>query len=221
MSLLLILPIALPLGLGAWLFARSAMPLRKQRRLGLIGALGQFAAAVGLLALSAQGPIAATLIGDWPVPYGIVLAADRLSALMLTLTSALALAAIAHLFLSPDAADRRGRHFHALFQLQLFGLAGAFLTADLFNLFVFFEVLLMASYGLLVQGGGAARSRAALHYVVLNMVGSSLFLMGVASLYALSGTLNLAELSERLRALQPAQAPLADFTPGNWPIFRR
>ncbi len=209
MSLLLILPIALPLGLGAWLFARPVMPLRQQRKLGLIGAVGQFGAALGLLTLSAQGHIAATLIGDWPMPYGIVLAADRLSALMLTLTSALALAVIAHLTLSPGATDRGGRHFHALFQLQLFGLAGAFLTADLFNLFVFFEVLLIASYGLLVQGGGPARSRAALHYVVLNMIGSSLFLIGVASLYAVVGTLNLAELSERLRALSPAQAPVA------------
>jgi multicomponent K+:H+ antiporter subunit D len=149
------------------------------------------------------------LIGDWPAPYGIVLVADRLSALMLTLTSALAVAVIAHLSLSPDAGDRSGHHFHALLQFQLFGLAGAFLTADLFNLFVFFEVLLIASYGLLVQGGGPARSRAALHYVVLNMVGSSLFLMGVASLYAVTGTLNLAQLSGRLLSLSPDQAPLA------------
>nr|WP_242479572.1 monovalent cation/H+ antiporter subunit D [Lamprobacter modestohalophilus] len=207
--MLLILPLALPLGLGAWLFARSGMPLRQQRRLSLMGALGQLGAAVGLLALSAEGQIAATLIGDWPVPYGIVLAADRLSALMLTLTSALALAAIAHLSLSAADTERSGRHFHALLQLQLFGLAGAFLTADLFNLFVFFEVLLIASYGLLVHGGGAARSRAALHYVVLNMVGSSLFLMGVASLYAVTGTLSLAELSDRLPELAPDQAPLA------------
>ncbi|MEA3641215.1 MAG: monovalent cation/H+ antiporter subunit D [Lamprobacter sp.] len=209
MSLLLILPLALPLGLGAWLFACSEMPLRQQRRLSLIGALGQLAAALGLLALSAQGQIVATLIGDWPVPYGIVLAADRLSALMLTLTSALALAVIAHLSLSPSGAQPSGRHLHALLQLQLFGLAGAFLTADLFNLFVFFEVLLIASYGLLVQGGGPARSRAALHYVVLNMIGSSLFLMGVALLYAVTGTLSLAVLGERLSELAPDQAPLA------------
>ncbi|WP_462322801.1 monovalent cation/H+ antiporter subunit D [Halochromatium sp.] len=209
MSLLLILPLALPLGLGAWLFARSGMPLRQQRRLSLIGALGQLGVAVGLLALTAEGQIAATLIGDWPVPYGIVLAADRLSALMLSLTSALALAALAHLSWSAGTQEGNGRHFHALLQLQLFGLAGAFLTADLFNLFVFFEVLLIASYGLLVQGGGPARSRAALHYVVLNMVGSSLFLMGVASIYAVAGTLSLAELSNRLTELAPDQAPLA------------
>lgn len=94
-------------------------------------------------------------------------------------------------------------------QLQLFGLAGAFLTADLFNLFVFFEVVLIASYGLLVQGGGPARSRAALHYVVLNLIGSSVFLMGVALIYAVCGTLNLAELQARLAALSAARAPLA------------
>ncbi|NBC46844.1 MAG: monovalent cation/H+ antiporter subunit D [Gammaproteobacteria bacterium] len=209
MSLLLISPLALPLGLGALLIARPGLPLDRQRRIGLTGSIAVLGAALGLLAVTADGRIAATLIGDWPAPYGIVLIADRLSALLLTLTGTLALAVSAHLWLSPSAADRAGRHFHALFQLQLFGLAGAFLTGDLFNLFVFFEVLLIASYGLLVQGGGPARTRAALHYVVLNMIGSSLFLLGVALIYATAGTLSLAHLPDRLQALQPAQAPLA------------
>jgi multicomponent K+:H+ antiporter subunit D len=209
MNLLLLLPLAVPLALGAGLLAAPGLSLERQRRLGLTGAGVLLGSALWLLALTANGAIVATLVGDWPAPYGIVLVADRLSALMLILTGLLAVGAIAHQYRAPASADRSGRHFHALFQLQLFGLAGAFLTGDLFNLFVFFEVLLMASYGLLVQGGGAARSRAALHYVVLNMIGSTLFLMGVALIYATAGTLNLADLHGRLPSLQPHQASLA------------
>ncbi len=85
--------------------------------------------------------------------------------------------------------DERGPHFHALFQFQLMGLNGAFLTADLFNLFVFFEVLLIASYGLLLHGAGPVRLRASVHYVVFNLTGSALFLIAVSTLYGLTGTL--------------------------------
>jgi multicomponent K+:H+ antiporter subunit D len=78
----------------------------------------------------------------------------------------------------------RGRHFHALFQFQLLGINGAFLTGDLFNLFVFFEVLLIASYGLMLHGGGARRLRAGFHYVAINLIGSTLFLFAVGLIYA-------------------------------------
>jgi multicomponent K+:H+ antiporter subunit D len=91
-----------------------------------------------------------------------------------------------------------GVHFHVLFQLQLMGLYGAFLTADLFNLFVFFEVMLAASYGLLLHGGGAARVRAGLHYIAVNLVASMLFLIGVAVLYGVTGTLNMADIALKL-----------------------
>jgi multicomponent K+:H+ antiporter subunit D len=96
--------------------------------------------------------------------------------------------------------DRDGRHFHVLFQLQLFGLNGAFLTGDLFNLFVFFEILLLASYGLLLHGGGRLRVKAGLHYVVINLVGSTLFLFAVGTLYGVAGTLNMADLAVKLAA---------------------
>ncbi len=88
------------------------------------------------------------------------------------------------------------------------GLNGAFLTADLFNLFVFFEVLLIASYGLLLHGGGAARLKAAIHYVGFNLAGSALFLVAVALLYGITGTLNMADLAQRVAALGPDQAAL-------------
>ncbi len=130
---------------------------------------------------------------------------DRLSALMLTLASVLALAALLYAL---NGDDRRGRHFHALFQMQLLGVNGAFLTGDLFNLFVFFEILLAASYALQVYGGGAARVRAALHVVVLNWVGSCVFLIGIAAIYSATGTLNMADLAVRVAAAPAEQAGL-------------
>ncbi|HZV56728.1 MAG TPA: cation:proton antiporter, partial [Sphingobium sp.] len=103
----------------------------------------------------------AYLIGNWPAPFGIVLVIDWLSALMLVLTALLGLTSLIY---SLARWDRAGPRFHALFLLQLMGLNGAFLTGDLFNLFVFFEVLLAASYGLLLHGSGPVRVKAGLHY---------------------------------------------------------
>ena len=94
---------------------------------------------------------------------------------------------------------RAGAHFHPLFQFQLMGLNGAFLTGDLFNLFVFFEVMLAASYGLALHGSGTARVRAGLHYIVINLVASLLFLVGVSVVYGIAGTLNMADLAMRMR----------------------
>ena len=111
-------------------------------------------------------------LGDWPAPFGIVLVLDRLSALMLLLTSILASAAVVF---SLARWHRAGAHFHSLFQFLLMGLNGAFLTGDLFNLFVFFELLLAASYGLALHGSGAARVKAGLHYIVVNLAASLLF----------------------------------------------
>ena len=109
----------------------------------------------------------------WPAPFGIVLVLDRLAAIMLVLTCVIALAVV--LYAIGSGWDRRGRHFHALLQFQLMGIFGAFLTGDLFNLFVFFEVLLIASYGLMIHGGGKRRLQAGVQYVVYNLLGSTLF----------------------------------------------
>ena len=132
------------------------------------------------------------LPGNWPVPYGIVLVVDRLSAMMLLLTSVLGLGGVLY---ASARWHKAGVHFHPLFQLQLMGLYGAFLTADLFNLFVFFEIMLTASYGLLLHGSGWARVRSGLHYIAMNLMASSLFLIGVAVLYGVTGTLNMADLA--------------------------
>ncbi|MDP3085371.1 MAG: monovalent cation/H+ antiporter subunit D [Rubrivivax sp.] len=169
--------------------------LKWARRIALAStALGLLLAA--RLALEAgSGELRVYRMGDWPAPYGIVLVVDRLSALMLLLTS---LVALPTLWYASGGWDAHGRYFHALFQFQLMGLAGAFVTGDLFNLFVFFEVLLIASYVLLVHGQGRERFRVGVQYVVLNLAASALFLIGVALIYALTGTLNLADLALRV-----------------------
>ncbi len=171
------------------------------RRLALGSATLGLLLALALALQADTGALAVYRLGGWPAPFGIVLLVDRLSALMLVLTGLVALPVLVY---ASGGWDARGRHFHALFQFQLMGLNGAFVTADLFNLFVFFEVLLIASYVLMLHGGGRERLRVGLHYVVLNLVASALFLVGVALIYGLTGTLNLADLALRVpRVLGP------------------
>jgi multicomponent K+:H+ antiporter subunit D len=166
---------------------------------GLLGLLISAALVYG----AAGGELRAYLVGEWPAPYGIAIVIDRLGALMLLLTS---LVALPVLWYATGGWDAHGRYFHALFQFQLMGLNGAFVTGDLFNLFVFFEVLLIASYVLMVHGQGAERFRVGLHYVVLNLAASALFLIGVSLLYAKTGTLNLADLALRVPKVQGPDA---------------
>jgi multicomponent K+:H+ antiporter subunit D len=142
------------------------------------------------------------LLGNWPEPFGILLVADQLSVLMVWLTTVLAWCVCLH---STAGDDEKGAYFHPLLHFLLMGLNGAFLTGDLFNLFVFFEVLLISSYGLLIHGGGKKRVQSALHYVLLNLVGSALFLLALALLYSLLGTLHLAEMAARVPLLDQQQ----------------
>lgn len=168
------------------------------RRIAIVSAALGLLLAVSLVLRAGAGELMAYRLGDWPAPFGIVLVVDRLSAMMLLLTSCIALPV---LWYACGGWDAHGRHFHALFQFQLMGLNGAFVTGDLFNLFVFFEVLLIASYVLMMHGQGRERFRVGVHYVVLNLIASALFLIGVALLYALTGTLNMADLALRVPAV--------------------
>jgi multicomponent K+:H+ antiporter subunit D len=160
---------------------------------------------LSLLHTADTGEIIVYALGNWQPPYGIVLVLDRLSALMLLLTSVLIFFSLCY---AARNNDQPGDSLHSLAHFLLMGLNGAFLTGDIFNLFVFFEVLLLASYGLLLHGGGAARTKAGLHYVVLNLAGSSLFLIAVAVLYGITGTLNMADMAARVAQLNSADAPL-------------
>ncbi|SCZ56219.1 monovalent cation/H+ antiporter subunit D [Thiohalomonas denitrificans] len=206
MSEMLILPIVVPLLAGALLLVGASRKLHWHRAISTGATMLMLIVAVRLLLHSGDGSVEAYLVGNWPAPFGIVLVLDRLAALMLLLTAILAVGALAYGMLGTD---RTAPGFHALFMFQLLGLNGAFLTGDLFNLFVFFEILLLASYGLLLHGGGAARTRAGLHYVVINLVGSSLFLIALGLIYGVTGTLNMAHLAERLATLDAADVPLA------------
>jgi multicomponent K+:H+ antiporter subunit D len=198
---LLVTPILLPLATAA------LMLLLGEGRRGLKAVVNVLSTTLGLaiavsllLGVARHGAPAAFgiyLPGNWSVPFGIVLVADRLSALMVVLTGCVGLASLLYALARWQHA---GVYFHVLFQLQLMGLYGAFLTADLFNLFVFFEVLLAASYGLLLHGGGSSRVRAGLHYIAINLVASLLFLIGVAVLYGVTGTLNMADIAQKLPA---------------------
>ncbi len=200
-----IAPIVLSLLLGAVLLLLETRGAAWVGRWALAGTAALAALAMHLVWLAhSSGQVHVYLLGNWAAPYGIALALDRLSALMVLLTSLVALAALLY---ARGGDDRRGAHFHSLFQFQLMGLNGAFLTADLFNLFVFFEVLLIASYGLLLHGAGVARLRASIHYVAFNLTGSALFLIAVSLLYGLTGTLNMADLALRIPQL-PADRTL-------------
>ncbi|QGU33623.1 monovalent cation/H+ antiporter subunit D [Thermochromatium tepidum] len=201
MNHLVIAPLLLPLLVGTLLLvSRRTLSLAARRSLSLAAIFGQILFAIELGFLVGDGTILTYHLGHWPAPWGIVLVADRLAVWMLLVTSLLAGCALLH---AMHGTDQCSRHFHPLFQLQLFGLNGAFLTGDLFNLFVFFEILLLASYGLLVHGGGAARVRAGLQFVVINLVGSTLFLFAAGAFYGLVGTLNLADLALKVARLPP------------------
>ena len=202
--------IAAPLLLPA--FAGTATLLFRRRR-RWIGAAISVGSAAGLVLLAlvlmaramASEPLAYAL-GNWPAPFGIVLVLDRLAALMLLLTAVLGLAVATHATLT--GLDRKGWHFNPLFQFQLLGINGAFLTGDLFNLFVFFEVLLIASYGLMLHGQGAQRLTAGVQYVIVNLIGSTLFLIALGLLYGITGTLNMADMAVRAAALPPGDMGL-------------
>ncbi|MGF6676487.1 monovalent cation/H+ antiporter subunit D [Paraburkholderia sp. WSM4174] len=209
MNHLLLLPILIPLFSAGVIVALPLRAKRLQRALNALAIIALLPVACLLMARAAQGEIASYALGAWPAPFGIVLELDRLGALMLVLTAVLAVCCL----LGTSSEDaRRGRYFRALFQFELMGLNGAFLAGDLFNLFVFFELLLIASYALLLHGGGARRVRNGLHYLLMNLVGSSFFLVAIGVLYGVTGTLNMADMGERLAHLGPESSlPLAQF----------
>src|SRR5690606_19655229 len=146
----------------------------------------------------------AYLLGNWPAPFAISLMADRLAAIMLVLAATLALPTV---IFASERWEKAGPHFHSLCQFLLVGVNGAFLTGDLFNLFVFFEVLLAASYGLALHGGGHLRIRAGLHYIAVNLVAAFIFLLGIAMVYGATGSLNLADIAQRAAKLDGFSLP--------------
>lgn len=185
-------PVLLPLVVGGLLLVLEGAAPGAKRVVAVVATAALIPITLYLTGVAAAGEQQVYYLGDWPAPFGIVLVLDRLSALMLVLASVLATASVLYAVCGDDS---RGADFHALFQFQILGINGAFLTGDLFNLFVFFEILLIASYCLIAHGGGVARTLAAMHFVVLNLVGSSVFLIALGLVYGTLGTLNMADLA--------------------------
>lgn len=207
-----VMPVLIPLLAAATLLLLRDTQRRARLAISALALILQIIVALSLLdATRSTVPwpdgIGVYLLGDWPAPFGIVIVVDRLSALMLSLTSLLGTCCWIY---ATARWDRAGAHFHPMFQFLLMGLNGAFLAGDLFNLFVCFEILLTASYGLMLHGSGTQRVSAALHYIGINLIASFLLLIAIAMIYGLTGTLNMADLAVRVHSLSAPDRQLFD-----------
>lgn len=208
---LVVLLAAIPMAMGL-----LCIPLVNRfkicRAIGVVSFGATFVLSLALLAEAhSRGGVLVSQMGHWAAPYGIVLVLDSLSGLMLAAASLVALGTYIHAFGSLNDRTER-RYFHPLVNFMMFGVNLSFLTGDLFNLFVAFEVMLMASYGLLVIGGGKAQLRQAYKYVVLNLLASSVFVIAAGMAYGMFGTLNMADLSRLAQDAAARDALPAGFT---------
>jgi len=207
MQHLSIYPILIPLLFGAlMLLPPISRDINSQRVASIIGTFFLLISSAVLLYQINTDGVQLYALGGWQAPFGIALVADKVSGLLVLLTAFLAFCVMLY---AVAGQDKGGAYFHPLFMFQIMGINGAFLTGDIFNLFVFFEVLLIASYALLIHAGGKQKTQAALHYVILNLVGSSLFLFGLGILYGTLGTLNMADMAVKVGQLQGETATLA------------
>lgn len=201
-----ILPILIPLFTSGILLLLKDSRRKVRLALSFASMFVQLIVAANLLGITlgtqpGQWPIgvAVYLLGDWPAPFGIVLVVDRLAAMMVMLNTVVGGAALIY---AVTRWERSGVHFLPFAHFLFMGLNGAFLTGDLFNLFVFFEVLLVASYALMLHGSGEERVTAGMHYIVVNLIASFLLLIAIALIYAVTGTLNFADLAVKAGQLQ-------------------
>lgn len=196
----LILPILIPL-LTAAICILARRQLWLQRGLGVVGMLALLGAAVRLLLVVHQDGIQTAQMGNWPAPYGITLVADHFAALMVLISAIIGFAVAIYSLVNIDP-ERESYAYFPLVHIMLMGVCGAFLTGDIFNLYVWFEVLLISSFVLMSLGNEQGQLRGALKYVTLNLVSSSLFLMGVGLFYGVVGTLNMADAAQKLTTVE-------------------
>jgi multicomponent Na+:H+ antiporter subunit D len=196
MTSVLALPIAVPL-LAAALSLVAFRNLAVQRVVSVAASAGSVALAGWLLVAADRGDSTSTGVGGWEAPFGITLVADRLASLLL-FTAAVALLAALVYAIGQRSTDEELRGFHAVYQMLAAGVALALLTGDLFTLFVAFEIMLMCSYVLLTYRAGGTQTRSTISYVVIGLVASALLLTTIALTYAVTGTVNLADLAGRL-----------------------
>lgn len=205
---LLIAPILIPIVAGAFMLFYDDRNRQLKLGIGIASLIALLFVSIEMInrvkgGADGAGTIVGTYVmGDWPVPVGIVLVLDRLSAMMVMLTTLLAIPALIY---AAAGWQGKGQHFNSLFQFLIAGVNGAFLTGDLFNLFVFFEVMLAASYGLMLHGSGVDRIKQGIHYIAINLAASLLFLLGAALVYGTTGTLNMADVSRIVPTLAEPQ----------------
>jgi multicomponent Na+:H+ antiporter subunit D len=200
-NILIVLPLLVPL-VTACLCLLSWRSRRNQRRISALGSGVLLGVSVALLIYVWNEGIQATELGDWPAPFGITLVADTFSAIMVFITGLMGFTVGIYSLSSMDV-RREAYGYYPLFQILLMGVSGAFLTGDIFNLFVWFEVMLIASFVMMALGGERPQMEGAIKYVTLNLVASALFLTAVGVLYGLTGTLNMADLAVKLGDVNP------------------
>ena len=195
MNNMVIFPILLPFISGILLlFFRN---LKFQKAFSIISLLAGISLSLYLIADIYANGIRTLDVSNWSAPFGITIVADMLSAILVLTTNVIALCVVIYSFNSIGR-EREHFYYYPIFQMLLIGVNGAFLTGDIFNLFVFFEVMLMSSYVLLVLGGTKIQLRETIKYILVNVISSALFVIAVAYLYSVVGTLNMAHLSERI-----------------------
>ena len=200
MNALLAIPVVIPLLAAALAVIAIRLPT-VQRFLSIAGVATALAASVALLIEVERNGPQATQVGGWPAPIGITLVADLFTCLMLVIGLATVLAVL--VFAVGQRGDDHESAFHPVYLVMTAGVALSFLTGDLFNLFVAFEITLTASYVLITLGGAKEQVRAGMTYVVINLLASFLFVVAIAFVYASTGTVNFADLTERLTTLSP------------------
>lgn len=204
MNNIVLLPVLIPFFTGALLILFSKKR-KVQRVISGIGTLLILTAAVYLAIYVYQNGITVLEAGNWPAPFGIIMVADMFATIMVILSALIGVVCLFFVFQTIEE-DREKQYFYPFYFFLLTGVNGAFLTGDLFNLFVFFEVMLIASYVLIVHGGTKYQLRESFKYIIINMFSSMLFLAAVAYIYSITGTVNMAHLSERVAELDQAGA---------------
>lgn len=199
MSWILAAPIIIPFATAVLAFLFRHGP--EGRWLSVLGSAGLLIASVFLMVEVWDQGVVAAQMGEWPAPFGITLVADLLSAVMVVITGITGLAIA--IYALADIEERKEKlGYHALYQVLLAGVCGAFLTGDLFNLYVWFEVMLISSFGLLVMGGNRQQLDGGIKYVTLNLVSTVMFLSGIGLLYGITGTLNMADLHTAVQEVE-------------------
>ncbi len=206
MNRVLILPVLVPFLTAVALALLNGRP-RVERALNLVSCLGQTAFAFWLLCRVDEGGIRAMVVGGWQAPWGIAFVADRLACIMLCLSTSVGTVVLVYTFFTVEPRQER-YFFHPLFQVLLLGVNWSFITGDLFNLFVAYEVMLIGSYGVMMVGATKQQVRQTMKYIAINVIGSTLFVVSCGFVYATLGTLNMADIAVRSAELEGARAAL-------------